>query len=68
MPKYRFVAVDQKGKEYSGSMEAGDEAEAQSKLRDKGLFPTSVTPDSGGGGGKKTAAKGKKKAAGKQSL
>ncbi len=68
MPKYRFVAVDQKGKEYSGNMDAADEAEAQSKLRDKGLFPTSVTADSGGGTAKKTAAKGKKKPAGKQSL
>jgi type IV pilus assembly protein PilC len=68
MPKYRFVAVDQKGKEYSGNMEASDEAAAQSKLRDKGLFPTSVTPESGGGAAKKTAAKGKKKTAHKQSL
>lgn len=44
MPKYKFVAVDQKGKEYSGNLEASDEAEAQAKLRDKGLFATTVTP------------------------
>lgn len=60
MPKYRFVAVDQKGKEYSGNVDAADEAAAQGMLRDKGLFPTSVTPAAAGGGG---AAPKKKKAA-----
>lgn len=62
MPKYKFVAVDQKGKEYTGNLEAADEAGAEAKLREKGLFPTSVTPASGGAA-KKTAVKGKKKAA-----
>ncbi len=42
MPKYRFSAVDQKGKEFTGSVEASDEVSAQKMLRDKGLFPTSV--------------------------
>jgi len=66
MPKYKFVAVDQKGKEYSGNMDASDEANAQAILRDKGLFPTSVTPADGPsaptgakkGKKKKSAAKG----------
>jgi type IV pilus assembly protein PilC len=66
MPKFKFVAVDQKGKEYSGNLEATDEAEAQAKLRDKGLFPTTVTPADAAakkaakGGKKKAGAKGKK--------
>jgi type IV pilus assembly protein PilC len=47
MPKYRFSAVDQKGKEFTGSVDAADEAAAQKMLRDKGLFPTSVS-DAGG--------------------
>jgi type IV pilus assembly protein PilC len=61
MPKYKFVAVDQKGKEYTGNLEATDEAAAEAKLREKGLFPTSVSPATGAA--KKTATKGKKKPA-----
>lgn len=55
MAKYRFEAVDQKGKKYSGNVDAADEATAQGMLREKGLFPTSVVPadGSGDGGGKK---------------
>jgi len=44
MPKYKFVAVDQKGKEFSGNLEAPDEATARAKLKEKGLFATTVTP------------------------
>jgi len=47
MPKYRFEAVDQKGKKYSGNVDAADEATAQGMLREKGLFPTSVIPADG---------------------
>jgi len=65
MPKYKFVAVDQKGKEYTGNLEATDEAGAEAKLKEKGLFPTSVTPAGAGGAKtKKTASKGKTKTAG----
>lgn len=60
MPKYKFVAVDQKGKEYTGNLEAADEAGAEAKLRQKGLFPTSVSPATGAPA-KKTAGKAKKK-------
>lgn len=63
MPKYKFVAVDQKGKEYSGNLEAADDADAQAKLRDKGLFPTTVSPAEAGG---KSTAKKKKPAKGKK--
>ncbi|MGA0332926.1 MAG: type II secretion system F family protein [Kiritimatiellia bacterium] len=62
MPKYKFVAVDQKGKEYTGNLEASDEAGAEAKLREKGLFPTSVTLAGAPAAKKKGAAK--KKAAG----
>lgn len=44
MPKFKFVAVDQKGKEYSGTLDAADDAEANAKLREKGLFATNVSP------------------------
>ncbi|MDF3128356.1 type II secretion system F family protein [Kiritimatiellaeota bacterium B1221] len=59
MPKYKFVAVDQKGKEYTGNLEAADESSAEAKLREKNLFPTSVTP--AGGASKAAAGKGKGK-------
>ena len=52
MPKYRFEAVDQKGKKYSGNVDAADESTAQGMLREKGLFPTSVIPADGEAGGK----------------
>ena len=58
MPKYKFVAVDQKGKEYSGTLEASSDGEAEAKLRQKGLFPTTVTPADGAA---KKASKSKKK-------
>jgi type IV pilus assembly protein PilC len=63
MPKYKFVAVDQKGKEYTGNLEAADEAGAEAKLREKGLFPTSVAPATAGAT-KKAAPKGRKKPGG----
>lgn len=59
MPKYRFSAVDQKGKEFSGNVEASDEASAFAKIREKGLFPTTVALQGAGGdtGGKSKTAK-----------
>lgn len=43
MPKYRFTAVDAKGKEISGSVDADSENAAISLIREKGLLPTQVT-------------------------
>ncbi|MFO1521826.1 MAG: type II secretion system F family protein [Kiritimatiellia bacterium] len=43
MAKYRFVAVDSKGKELSGSVEAASEGAATTMLKDKGYFPTSIS-------------------------
>lgn len=57
MPKYRFEAVDQKGKSYSGNVEAADEAAVFALIKEKGLIPTTVTSSDG----KTTAAKGKVK-------
>jgi len=65
MPKYRFIAVDQKGKEYSGTLDAASESEAQAKLREKNLFPTTVTAAGPGGKSeKKKPVKGKAKSSG----
>ncbi len=57
MPKFRFTAVDQKGKEFSGNVEASDRAEAESMLRAKGLFPTDVSDGSGSAAAAKRMAK-----------
>jgi type IV pilus assembly protein PilC len=48
MPKFRYVAMDAKGREVEGVLDADNENRALSTLKDKGLFPTSVT-DMGGG-------------------
>ncbi len=42
MAQFRYVAVDAKGNEKSGVIEADNEAAAVSRLREQGLFPTQV--------------------------
>ena len=42
MPKFDYVAMDGSGKEKKGTIEAGNEAEAQNQLKNQGLFPTSI--------------------------
>lgn len=57
MAKYRFVAVDSKGKELSGSVEAASESAATAMLKDKGFFPTSIAEAGTTAGGEATSAK-----------
>ncbi len=65
MPKFNYVAMDGQGKEQKGTLDADNENDASSKLKEKGLFPTSINEEKGSGGGKGGAAKsrttGKKK-------
>jgi len=63
MPKFRFIAVDQKGKEISGSVEAASQDAATAIIREKGLFPTSVTDAAASGTGKPAGPAARKKAA-----
>jgi type IV pilus assembly protein PilC len=42
MPKFKFVALDAKGKETQGEVDAETQTAALGKIREKGLFPTSV--------------------------
>jgi type IV pilus assembly protein PilC len=42
MPKFEYIATDQKGKEAKGVIEADNTVSAINVLRGKGLFPTSV--------------------------
>jgi hypothetical protein len=41
--KYKYTAMDCKGRECSGRLEASSPEEAVSKIKDKGLFPTNVS-------------------------
>lgn len=43
MPKYKYVAMASNGKEKKGTVEADTEQSATSRLKQQGLFPTSIT-------------------------
>lgn len=43
MPKYEYVALDARGKETKGSIEAGSQNEAIGRVKDMQLFPTKIT-------------------------
>lgn len=43
--KYEYIAVNQKGEEIDGILEAESKDEAVTKLRGAGLFPTQVAPE-----------------------
>lgn len=55
MPKYIYVALDARGRESQGEIDAENQTVALTRIREKGLFPTSVT-EAGAKGGKKTSA------------
>src|SRR5438067_2146616 len=59
MPKYNYVALDARGQESVGVLEAGTSNEVVAYLRQSGYFPTSVVEEGKGG------AKAAKKKAGK---
>jgi type IV pilus assembly protein PilC len=42
MPKYDYVALDQKGAEQKGSIEVANQNEAIGRVKDMGLFPTKI--------------------------
>ena len=42
MPKFNYVAMDGQGKEQKGVLDADNQNDATSKLKEKGLFPTSL--------------------------
>jgi type IV pilus assembly protein PilC len=43
MPKFNYTAMDAKGKEISGSLEAESVTAAGSRVREMGCFPTNIT-------------------------
>jgi type IV pilus assembly protein PilC len=42
MPKFKYVALDSRGKESQGEIDAENQTAAITRIREKGLFPTSV--------------------------
>lgn len=55
MPKYIYVALDARGRESQGEIDAESQTVALTRIREKGLFPTSVT-EAGAKGAKKSSA------------
>jgi type IV pilus assembly protein PilC len=64
MPTYKYEAMDTTGAEVKDTLDAGNEEEAQQKIRQMGYFVTRLTEVAGRGAGKKkgkkAAVKGKK--------
>jgi len=56
MPRYNYIALDARGQESSGTLEADSQNEAVSQLRQAGYFPKTITEE--GKGTKKKAAAG----------
>ncbi len=50
MQKFSYVAMDSRGKETKGVIEANSQPQAAEALRKQGLFATKVAPVGGGGG------------------
>lgn len=63
MANFQFIALDAKGEQTSGVIEAGSEAEAIQHLRAQGLYPTQIQEE-GKGQAIKAPAKSKKRAKG----
>jgi type IV pilus assembly protein PilC len=63
MPKFRYVAMDSKGGETEGVVDAENQSQAIAAIRSKGFFPTRVSPVEGA----KKTGKGKGRASSGQS-
>ncbi|HKP02047.1 MAG TPA: type II secretion system F family protein [Chthoniobacterales bacterium] len=61
MPRYAYVALDSRGQESTGLVEAASTNEAIGQLRQKGYFPTNVSEDGTGGPTKTQKARGRTK-------
>lgn len=59
MPRFQYIALDSRGQESAGQVEAASTNDAIGQLRQAGYFPTSVYEEGKGGGpdGKATARK-----------
>jgi type IV pilus assembly protein PilC len=67
MPKYSYVAMDQKGKETKGTLEVASQNEAIGRVKEMGLFPTKIVEVDKPKPKQEKKARGTTKAAGKKS-
>lgn len=58
MPHFTYTAVDSKGKEQKGRLEADSRDDAASKLKSRGLYPSQL--DEAGGGSRQKSGKSRK--------
>jgi len=65
MPKYQYTALDHKGDQKTGTLEANSEAEAMESIRAHGLYPTQIV-EAGKGKIQQTPAAKKKAKGGKK--
>ena len=42
MPKFSYVAMDQKGKETKGTLEVASQNEAITRVKEMGFYPTKI--------------------------
>lgn len=63
MANFQYIALDAKGEQHEGTIDAGTREEAISQLQGKGLYPTKVGESSKGGKGKGKSKAGASKAA-----
>jgi len=64
MARFKFTALDSKGKEVHGEIDADNQAMAVARIREKQYFPTKVEELAGGAGGGGAAKKGGAKGGG----
>ena len=57
MAKFKYTAIDQNGKQKSGSIDAANQDEASAKVSAMGLMPTNITAAGGGASAKSKKAK-----------
>ena len=62
MPRFNYIALDARGQESTGLMEAGSSNEVIGQLRQSGFFPTSVYEEGKGGSDGAAAKSGAKSA------
>jgi type IV pilus assembly protein PilC len=60
MAKFQYTAMDSRGKESKGTIDAGSEQDAVDTLKGQGLFPTDISQVAGSGSGGKKKKKKKK--------
>ncbi len=56
MPRFTYVAMDARGQELTGAIEAANTNEAYGQLRQAGYYPTSVEEEARAGGGRRNGA------------